>query len=387
MAFMMSLVALAIDTMLPALQAIGNDLNVTHNNDNHLIISFIFIGLSFGQLLYGPLSDTIGRKKAVYFGFVLFAIGIFFSIIATSLPLMLLGRALQGFGLSAFRVVSVAIIRDQFAGDEMARIMSFIMTFFILIPMVAPLLGQYILLFGSWKQIFYFLFLATFLAIAWFHFQQKETLAEADRLPFTFKSISQALIAISKNRISTGYTVIMGFIGGSFLGFLNTSQQILAFHYNLGDSFPYFFAIAALFVGAGSISNGKFVARYGMYAITMFALWGIFITSTLFILLYVFVFNVFTLWNFMFFLLPNMLFVGFLFGNLNSIAMEPLGKMAGIGAAVIGAVSTLIMVVYGTTIGSYYIEETLPLLIGFVAGSGVSLLIALSLRKHNIKPL
>ena len=155
MAMMISLTALSIDAMLPALTEIGSDLGVTEANDNQLIISILFLGLAFGQLFYGPLSDGIGRKPSVYIGLLFFAIGCLVSIFAESLTVMLIGRGLQGFGLSGTRTISVAIIRDRFKGAQMAQVMSFVMATFIIVPTLAPFLGQGILLIAHWRFIFW----------------------------------------------------------------------------------------------------------------------------------------------------------------------------------------------------------------------------------------
>ena len=153
MAMMMSLVALAIDAMLPALALMGDALRVTDANDVQLVVSVLFLGMAVGQLCYGPASDSFGRRPVMYVGYALFIAGGVLSIIAQDLDVMLLGRFLQGFGLAAPKILTVAIVRDQFAGREMARVMSFIMVIFIVIPMVAPVFGQMILWVADWRYI------------------------------------------------------------------------------------------------------------------------------------------------------------------------------------------------------------------------------------------
>jgi len=154
MALMISIVALATDAMLPALAIIGNDLGVQIANDNQLVVSAFFLGLAAGQIFFGPISDSIGRKPAINIGFAIFAAGCVLSVVATDFNTMLAGRVLQGIGAAGPRTVAVALVRDQYAGRAMARIMSFVMTVFIMVPIVAPMLGQGILYIGSWRGIF-----------------------------------------------------------------------------------------------------------------------------------------------------------------------------------------------------------------------------------------
>jgi DHA1 family bicyclomycin/chloramphenicol resistance-like MFS transporter len=241
MSMMMSLLALSIDAMLPALPQIGRDLDVQNPNSRQLVISTIFLGLAFGQLFFGPLSDTIGRKPAIYAGYALFLIGAIISIFATSFPLMLFGRLLQGLGVSAPRAVSLALVRDRFEGRSMAQIMSFIITFIVLVPMIAPSLGQVILNFSGWRAIFGSFIILALLTLTWFTLRIPETLSAENRAPFSFQRIVSATREILKSRTALGYTLSAGLISGAFIGYLNSSQQILQEQFALGDLFPVVF--------------------------------------------------------------------------------------------------------------------------------------------------
>ncbi|MCJ7536507.1 MAG: MFS transporter, partial [Anaerolineales bacterium] len=200
MAMMMSLTAFSIDAMLPALPQIGSDLNVQNANSRQLVISTIFLGLALGQLFFGPLSDKTGRKPAIYAGYALFLAGAILSILATSFPVMLLGRLLQGIGLSAPRAVTLALVRDRFEGRAMAQVMSFIITTIILIPMIAPSLGQAILLFSGWRAIFGSFMLMAIITLAWFALRMPETLSPENRAPFSLQRIFTATLEILKTR-------------------------------------------------------------------------------------------------------------------------------------------------------------------------------------------
>ena len=366
MATLMALTALSIDAMLPALTNIGSDLGVTVANDNQLIISVLFLGLAIGQLFYGPLSDNIGRKPALYIGLVFFGVGCLVSLFANNLTIMLVGRCLQGIGLSGPRVVSVAIIRDLYKGERMAQVMSFVMAVFIAVPALAPALGQGILYIANWRMIFVVLLSLGVVALVWFSIRQQETLPEEKRLKFSIPNLKKALKEIITIRSTVFYTLAAGFISSAFVGFLNSSQQVFQIQFGLGEKFPMYFAAIALSVGTASFVNGKLVIRFGMQNMVRTAVLAIVIISILFFILMGTVIPVPSLAFFMVYLLSIVFFVGILFGNLNSMAMEPLGHMAGIGAAIVGSVSTFISVPFGTYIGMQYNGTVKPLVFGFL---------------------
>ncbi|MGB0870979.1 MAG: multidrug effflux MFS transporter [Flavobacteriales bacterium] len=365
LALMMSFVAFSIDAVLPALGIIGKDLLVTDPNENQQIITSIFFGLAIGQLIYGPISDSIGRKPTIYVGFVFFLIGSFLCILAKDMTLMNIGRVLQGFGLSANRIVCIALIRDVFKGDEMAKVMSFIMTIFIIVPTLAPFIGQGILFFGDWKLIFYCLLIFTSLVTVWFAVKQKETLTVEQRQPFSISRISKVVVAIFKNEKSLNYTIVAGLIFSAFMTYLNMSQQIFQDLYGKTETFPMYFAIIAISIGLASFLNGRLVKRFGMYKIIKTALVAIITISGGFVL-YIQHFGNPNFIVFILLLIPMMFSVGFLFGNLNAIAMEPLGKVAGIGASVIGSLSTMISVPISAYLGQLYEGNVMPLIAGFL---------------------
>lgn len=371
----MALTALSIDSMLPALPQIGSDLQVQSGNDRQLIISMIFLGLGLGQLFFGPLSDSVGRKPAIYAGLLVFMAGTVLCMTAVTFPTMLAGRLLQGIGVSAPRAVSMALVRDQFSGRSMARVMSFVMSVFILVPMLAPSIGQLILRFAGWQAIFASFLLLAVIAFVWLGVRQPETLAPENRAPFTMQRILQATQTIIKNRLAFGYTVIAGLISGAFIGYLNSAQQIFQEQYSLGDLFPVYFGVIASSVGLASLLNSRLVMGLGMRRLARGALLIAFVLSIVALGVALYFNGQPPLWLFMTYLMLSFFCVGVLFGNLNALAMEPLGDMAGIGAAVVGALSTLISVALGTVIGQSYNGTIVPLVIGLGALTGVSMLV------------
>jgi MFS transporter, DHA1 family, multidrug resistance protein len=375
MAMMTSLAALATDAMLPALAEIGADLGVVRDNDNQLIVSLLFLGLASGQILYGPVSDSIGRKPAIYAGYVLFVIGCLLSIFAASFPIMLAGRIFQGIGIAGPRSVTMALIRDKYEGRAMARVMSFVMVVFILVPIIAPAFGQAILLVAHWRAIFAaFLVLAVITAL-WFAMRQPETLTESRRVPFSMTRIGRAMREVLSNRISLGYTVTAGLISGGFLGYLSSAHQIFQIQYGLGARFPLMFATLAVALGCASFMNGRLVMRYGMIALSNWSSRALALLSILFFGIAWLQAGHPPLWALVAYMMPALFCVGILFGNLNSMAMEPLGHIAGVGASVVGSLSLLIAVFLSAVIGQSYNGTILPLIAGFAILSSAGVMV------------
>lgn len=376
MAFTMSLVALSIDAMLPAFPDMSRDLHVGGINEIQLVISILFIGLSIGQVLYGPLSDSTGRKPAMYLGFALFIVGSLLSMVAQDFNTMLAGRFLQGFGAAGPRSVAVALVRDCFRGDEMARVMSFIMTVFILVPIFAPALGQGILFLADWRAIYGVLMVLAIVTLFWLALRQPETLAVHQRRPFTLTGVRSALYDVLHSRISVVYMLITGGVFGTFLGYLNSSQQIFQVQYGLGTRFPLYFGILAVAVGVASLLNSQMVMRFGMHVLARRALFMSMLVSWLFLLLAWFFAGHPPLWLFMSVYLVLFFFIGVLFGNLNAIIMEPLGHVAGTAASVVGSTTTVIAVILGYLIGQAYDGTLMPMALGFGILSAIGVLLA-----------
>jgi DHA1 family bicyclomycin/chloramphenicol resistance-like MFS transporter len=361
--------------MLPALPQIGSDLGVVNPNDRQLVVSILFLGSALGQLFFGPLSDRTGRKPAIYAGYFLFICGSLVSMFSANFPVMLLGRILQGLGLSAPRAVTLALVRDQYEGRRMARLMSFVMTVFILVPMIAPTIGQGILLFAGWRSIFgSFLFFAL-ITIVWFASRIPETLAVEKRIPFSLQRISNSIREILKIRPAIGYTLAAGLINGAFLGYLNLSQQIFQEQYALGELFPLIFATISLALGSASFLNARLVMRYGMTRLVRLALGIVFTLAVVFLGISVLLAGQPPLWAFMAYLMVSFFCTGIIFGNINALAMQPLGHLAGIGAAVVGSLSTLIAMLLGMLIGRSYDGTVLPLVIGMAVLTGLSIFV------------
>ncbi len=375
MATLMSLVALSIDAMLPALGDIGRDLGVDRENDTQLIVSLIFLGMAGGQLIFGQLADSAGRKVALLSGLGIYMAGSLLSLASETFSVMLAGRLLQGLGVAGPRVVTIAIIRDQYEGRRMAQVMSIVMAAFVIVPLIAPALGQAILLVASWRAIFGVFFAIAVGTSLWFGVRQRETLPTERRTPFTFVRIQNGFREVLSNQAALGYTIVAGLVSGPFIAYLSTARQVFQVQYGLGELFPMYFALLSLALGAAALSNAGLVMRFGMSRLVRWALWTTAASSAVFFGVSHGASGQPPLWALISFLLTAFFCQGILFGNLNALAMEPLGHLAGIGAAVVGTLSTLISIAGGTAMGQAYDGSVLPLVGGFglsgIAGLGV----------------
>lgn len=368
-ALLMSLVALAIDMILPALPLLVDEYSLTDSNHAQYVISSVFLGMVAGKLLFGPLSDAWGRKPAIYIGLALYIGGAVVCLLATDFSLFILGRAIQGVGVAAPRVVSVALIRDQFDGREMARIMSLIMMVFILVPAIAPAFGQGILNYFGWQAILWVFILSGVLSMIWFAVRQPETLVPEKRRPLAFSAIFSAIREVISHPASLGYGFSVGFVFAGFVGYLVSSQQIYDLIYDRAAEFPYYFGALALVIGSASIVNARYVVRHGMRKLSVWALLGICLFSGVAITVEFASPEPLVFQGFVIYCLLTFFCIGILFGNLNALAMEPLGHIAGIGSAVVGAGSTIISLVLGTIIGQAIGADVMPMLLGFLLTS------------------
>lgn len=378
MASLMSIVALSIDALLPALDQIGVSIGIQDTRDNQLLVTMIFLGLGFGQLIFGPISDSFGRKPIIYLGFFVFVLASIICVNAQSLEVMIVGRILQGIGLSAPRTISIAMVRDSFSGDYMAKIMSFIVVIFILVPVVSPAIGKIILDAYGWKAIFNSQLLFGFLILIWLWKRQPETLVKEKRTKFSLSLFVDGAKEFIKHKQAVVFTLVSGFITGSFMVYLSASQQIFQKQYQLIDEFPYIFAGLAISVGFATFLNGTFVMRFGMLKLVKVFLLFFTAIPLLYGIIYFntenpSIFLLLTFCGLQFFA------IGFLFGNLRALAMQPVGHIAGVGAAINGFVSTIMAVPIAAFIGSYITITAFPLFVGFFFCGLLSILLVRSL--------
>ena len=381
MAAIMSVVALSIDAMLPALGVIGADLGIQNPNHAQFIISAIFGGMAVGQLLCGPLSDALGRKRLLIGSFLLYLVGTFICWSANSLEVMLIGRVIQGFAAAGPYVSTLSIVRDCYSGYAMARIMSLVMMIFIMVPVIAPTLGQLMLRIGSWHTVFSLLFFYALAVLLWVIVRLKETLPPARRVAFSAKNIRHGAFTVLSNRTTVCYMICAGLVFGALLGYLNSCLQIFQNIYQAGDAFAVYFGALAFTLGISSLLNSQLVQRFGPRVICIAAICAMVATSAVLLALQFLIDT--PLWLFMAYAAAIFFCFGLLFGNLNALAMEPMGDIAGIASALIGALSSVISISAGTFIGQLFNQTLIPLIGGFLLLSLLALLVIFSVKSES----
>ena len=381
-ALLMSIVAISIDALLPALGIIGGALNATDPNQPQLLIGLIFLGMAIGQLVAGPMSDALGRKPILYAGFALYFVGTLLCYQADTLDSLMIGRFIQGLGVAGPYIAAISLVRDMFSGAQMARTMSLVMMIFVLVPAIAPSLGQAVMLFSDWRAIFILYFVYAALLVIWISTRLKETLPKAERIPLTVTGFKEGFKEVLTNRQTASYTICMGLFFGSFMGYLNSSQQIFQVQFDTGVMFSVYFGALALVLGASSLVNSRIVEKRGMRPIALRAISTVVVASFVFLLLHA-VADI-QLWMFMVYATILFFCFGLLFGNVNALAMEPMGHVAGIASAVIGSVSAIMSMGIGTIIGQMYNNTLIPIASGFTILGSIALLIMVWLEyKRN----
>ena len=365
--------AMSIDLILPALPKIGDFFNLASSNDVQFTIGSLFLGFSFGQIFYGPISDSIGRKKAILIGYFIFATGTILCVFAPTFKLIIIGRILQGFGGAAFRICSVAIVRDKHEGREMARTMSIIMTIFVLVPVFAPAIGQLIIAFLPWKFIFVFLFLYTTTATIWMFFRMQETVTASKKIPLNFASVIKSFKIVLSDKNAMLYTACSGLAFGSMIGYINSAEQIFHNIFNVGNKFALYFALSAISIGLSSIFNALMVRKFVMKNVVKYAVLTIFFSSILFLAIMLFVTISVTIY--IIYAMIVFFCFGLLFGNFNALAMQKMGRVAGTASSAIGFLSSIVSVSVGTIIGQCFNNTIFPLVIGFACLSLASFIL------------
>ena len=365
-AVLTALTAMSIDTMLPGIGIMAKDLGALHDNDRQFIILGFFLGMTLGTLFFGPLSDSLGRRPAIFSGLAVFCFGALLCMFAWNFPVLVLGRIIQGIGASSPRIVALAMVRDGAKGAAMARIMSFVMSVFMLVPIIAPSVGQLVLDVSNWRTIFGGFVVAAILTGTWFGLRQEETLDPENRQHIDVATLWHSAVEVCTNRVSLGYTLASGAIFSVFTAYLGVCQQIFAEQYHQGTNFKYWFGAMATALALAMITNGNLVMRLGMRRLSKWALWGFCgVWATVLVLCLIFagqppLLMVAVLFYFWFFC------AGFTFGNFSALAMEPMGHIAGMAAAISGALSQAIAVILGGFAGRFYDGTLTPLALFFV---------------------
>ena len=365
LALMTSVVAMTIDAILPALDGIAEDLNFAHPNDRQLVVMLVFAGLGMAQLIFGPLADALGRKRTALIGWGIYAGGTLLALTARTPETLFAGRFLQGVGAAAPRVVAVAIVRDLYNGRPMARVLSLVMTIFMLVPMLAPLLGQAVEALAGWRAIFGLYLALALVSGIWHLLAVPETLVE--RRSLDIKAILAAMREVGTTRQTVVATLATVAVFGTFTAYLSTAQQVMEELYGLGALFPLAFSALALIFACGSVVNGRLVLRVGMRRLARTALWGMTGFALLGVVLAAGAGGVPDLAVFIAVLGAIFACVAILFPNLNALAIQPLGHIAGTASSLVLSVSTVGAAAIGGVIARFYDGSVTPLFAGFAA--------------------
>ncbi|TIL33867.1 multidrug effflux MFS transporter [Mesorhizobium sp.] len=384
-AALMALNSLAIDIMLPALQQIGASLGVENENHRQYVIAAYILGFGGGQLFFGPISDRFGRRAPLVVGLVIYVAAASAAAIAPTFATLILCRVVQGIGAAATRVIAVSIVRDTFEGRRMAEVMSLIFMVFMAIPVVAPAIGQFIMLFASWHWIFITMAAGALIVSVWALLRLPETLHPEYRRPLTASSVLGGFRIVLTNRIALCYAFASTFAFGAMFGFINSAQQIYVGVFGVGAMFPVIFAGIAGVLSFSSYLNSRLVGRIGMRRLSQSALL-LFLAISLAWLVVSLQMKM-PLWLFITFFACTMVPFGALGANFNALAMEPLGQLAGTASSILGFMQTFLGGVLGTLIGQAFNGTVTPLAAGFCSVSlGALVMVLIAERGKFFQP-
>lgn len=360
---LMSLNALAIDVMLPALSAIGAELGLADANDRQFVVIGFAVGMGFGQLLFGPLSDRFGRKPVLLVAIIAYAIFGAGCNFASSFHMLVVLRVLQGVASAGARSTAVAVVRDRFQGAAMARTMSLVMTVFMVVPILAPSLGAAVLAVADWRAIFWLLVGFAAIMAFWSQTRLPETLAPEHRRAINPRSLLSAYGEVLRNPVCRGYTAAVGLVFGALMAFLGSSEQVFQ-HFGLVESFPLYFAGVAGVMAGANFLNARLVSSFGPRRVSHFGLLLFVAIQVAYLAVLSLGFHGFEVYYG--FTGGTFLCLSMLGANFNSIAMEPMGHLAGTAAAALGFASTTIAAWLGGLIGQNYVDEPTPFAVGYL---------------------
>jgi DHA1 family bicyclomycin/chloramphenicol resistance-like MFS transporter len=355
--------AFAIDIMLPGLQQIGAALGEADANRRQLLIPSYLLGFGIFQVVFGPLSDRYGRRPPLLAGIAIYCVAALSSFFVADFDSLVVLRFLQGAGASASAVIATALVRDQFAGNEMARVMSLVFTVLMISPILAPGLGQGLLTLVDWRGLFLFMAGLGLAVIVWVWLRLPETLHPEFRRPFTLRAIVEGFGIVFANRTALSYIIATALLFGALMGFLNSSQQVYTETFDAGAWFPAYFAAGAACSAVGGLINSQAVNRFGMRRISFLAL-AAFCAAGL-VMLTASALDALPLA--LFFALSAVSFFTFsmMMPNFGALAMEPLGEVAGTAASAQGFLQMVLGAAIGTAIGLLYDGSAMPLAAGF----------------------
>ncbi len=381
-AIMTASIAMAIDSMLPALPNIGHSLGVTSNNDAQLVIGVFFLGFGASQIIFGSLSDAFGRRNILLGGLACYVVGMFAAAATGSFEMLLIMRFVQGIGGAAVRITTMAIVRDCFGGREMARVMSYVMIVFMIVPIVAPSVGQLIITYAHWNWIFILLGIVATILFVWALLRLKESLPPEERIPLSVGAVADGFKTVLTNRITCGYMIGLTMFTGVISAYVISVQQVFGEVYGLGDWLPIAFAATAGGIAVANFLNGMLVRTFGMRRISHAAMLLFTIVSAVGFVAalggtpsFAFSYALFSILLMMFAVIAT---------NFTAISLEPMGNLAGTATAVTGFVSTTFGALLGGGVGQLFNGTVQPLFGGFALFGAVTVVMVLWAEKGKL---
>ena len=383
-ALLMALNAAAIDVYVPALQEIGTALGVADENRRQFVITAYVVGFGGAQIIYGPLSDRFGRRRVLFGGLGIYLAGAVAAVFVPTFEALLVTRLIQGIGAAATRVIATSVVRDRFNGARMASVMSLVMMVFMVMPVLAPNIGSIVLAFGDWRELSGFMVVFGLIALVWSWARLPETLDPANRRELRLKPVAEAFRIVLTNRIAFCYTLAMASFFGALFAFIGQAEQIYTGIYGIGPHFTIYFSLVALFMAASSFANSRLVARFGIKRLSHGALLGFIAVAGLHLALAIAFGGATPFPLFLALFIAMMCCFGFVPTNFNAMAMEPLGRVAGVASSVLGCAQTLGGGLLGAAVGYLYDGTLIPLLAGFLGLACVSLCCVLAAERGRL---
>ncbi len=375
-AMMFATVSFSTDAMLPAFSEIAQQLTPQAPNRAQLILTTFILGMGIGTFVSGPLSDRFGRKSVMTWGAMLYCASAAVAWMSHSLELLLIARVCQGLGASGPRVVMLAVLRDLYSGRNMARIMSFAMMIFTLFPAIAPLLGEFIMDLSTWRSIFLAFILFSFISWAWMMLRLNESLPQERRRPFRLSAYRDGILELLSHPTVRVTVLVQSLVFGTMFSMLSLVQPVFAETFHHGDSFAIWFGVVAILSGSASLLNAKIVMVLGMRRVVTVML-SLQVVFSAIMVTVVFIqpaqelyFAIFVIW------MTTVFFqAGLTIGNLNAVAMEPMGHMAGMAASMIGGIATVISLVLAVPVGQLFQGTPMPLAVAIFLKSLLAVLL------------
>lgn len=367
LAMSMALAALGIDVMLPAFGAIRADLGLAPDSTAVTgLITAYFLGMAAGQLVYGPLADRYGRRPTLFLGYGVYAVGALAGVLLGSLPGLLVSRFVWGLGAAGPRVITLAVVRDRWEGEAMSRAMSFIMAVFILVPILAPSIGAGVVSFASWRWLFGGSAAAAAVMTLWASRRLPESLAPEHQLPLQFRRVARAAREVTTNRQTIAYALAMTALFGVFTSYLGTSEAIYGEVFGAADLFPFLFGGLAAVMGVAMLVNATVVGRFGTRRFAHAVMFGYLVAAGILVVIAIMTDGRPPLWLFMVGMALMLASHALLIPNFNTIAMHPMGAIAGTASSVMGALQLALGALLGAVLDRFFDGTVLPLSLGFL---------------------